>query len=98
MMQVAEPSVITPPCRVGSPILAAGRKLIKTPVDPIAIISGGPTHVTIEVTVAAGRKSMSTAGTPGGRIGPPTCGTVPVTIGQVCRSVTLAAGGIRLSP
>jgi hypothetical protein len=72
MMQVGDPIMIIPPCTVGSISLAAGRKLIITPSDPITIMSGGPTHVAIEVTVAAGRKSMSTVGAPGGRIGPPT--------------------------
>ena len=89
--------MIMPPCTVGSINLAAGRKLIITPIDPITIISGGPTQVAIVVTVAAGRKSMSTVGTPGGSIGPPTCGTTPVTIGHTCISVILAAGGM-ISP
>jgi hypothetical protein len=31
---------------------------------------------------------------PAGKIGPPTCGTTPVTIGQVCMSPTRAAGGM----
>jgi hypothetical protein len=55
-----------------SPNLAAGRKLIITPIDPKTITSGGPTQVAMVVTVAAGRKSMSTVGAPGGRMGPPT--------------------------
>jgi hypothetical protein len=71
-MQVGDPIMIIPPCTVGSMSRAAGRKLIITPIDPMTIMSGGPTHVAIDVTVAAGRKSMSTVGTPGGRIGPPT--------------------------
>jgi hypothetical protein len=71
-MQVGEPIMIMPPCTVGSNILAAGRKLIITPIDPITIISGGPTQVAIVVTVAAGSMSISTVGAPGGRIGPPT--------------------------
>jgi hypothetical protein len=37
---------------------------------------------------------MRTVGTHGPVIGPPTCGTTPVTIGQVCISVSLAADGI----
>jgi hypothetical protein len=72
MMQVGDPIMIIPPCTVGSISRAAGRKLIITPSDPMTIMSGGPTHVAIDVTVAAGRKSMSTVGAPGGRIGPPT--------------------------
>jgi hypothetical protein len=63
-MQVGEPIMIMPPCTVGSNILAAGRKLIITPIDPITIISGGPTQVA--------SMSISTVGAPGGRIGPPT--------------------------
>jgi hypothetical protein len=55
MMQVGEHITMTPPCAVGSPILAAGRKLMKTPDDPLTITSGGPTQVAIEVTVATGR-------------------------------------------
>ena len=35
---------------------------------------------------------MRTVGQHGGRIGPPTCGTIPVTIGQVCMSPRRAAG------
>ncbi len=38
------------------------------------------------------------AGQPGGRIGPPACGTMPVAMGQTCISVTRAAGGISYSP
>jgi hypothetical protein len=98
MMQVGEPIMIIPPCTVGSINLAAGRKLIITPMEPITIMSGGPTQVAMLVTVAAGKKSMSTVGTPGGRIGPPTWGTTPVTMGHTCMSVILAAGGIRHSP
>ena len=63
--------------------------------------NGGPTQTHIMPTVAAGVPPMSTGGAPGGPlIGPPTWGTggTPgVTIGQVCRSPTRAAGGI-LSP
>src|ERR1039458_2323336 len=66
MMQVGEPRTITPPCTVGSPSLAAGRKLIITPVDPMTIMSGGPTQVAMLVTVAAGRKQMRTGGAPRG--------------------------------
>ncbi len=38
-------------------------------------VSGGPTHTNIEPIVAAGNPPISTVGTPGGIIGPPTCGT-----------------------
>src|SRR6516225_5374929 len=80
------------------------RAAIKLPIstvgEPFAITSGGPTQVHLSVTRAAGCPPMRTVGHPGGRIGPPTCGTggVPgVTIGQVCISPILAAGGIIFS-
>jgi hypothetical protein len=94
---VGQPSTMTPPCIVGSPIRAAIRFPIKTVGEPIAIVSGGPTHVHISVARAAGWPLINTVGQPGGRMGPPTCGiggTPGVTIGQVCMSPTLAAGGI----
>src|SRR5215212_1590969 len=71
-------------------------------VDPIAIVSGGPTQVHMSPTTAAGIFAISTVGTPGPMTGPPTCGIggVPgVCIGQTCMSPTRAAGGTgRLSP
>src|SRR3954468_3026077 len=73
---------------------AAGMPLIITFVEPIAITSGGPTQVHMSPTRAAGRPAIRTVTAPGGRIGPPTCGTTPVTIGQVCMSDTRAAGGM----
>ena len=51
-----------------------------------------PAQVAMSVARAAGIPPMSTVGQPGGRIGPPTWGTTPVTIGQTCMSVTRAAG------
>ncbi|MCR8882504.1 hypothetical protein QUW57_05740 [Phocaeicola plebeius] len=48
-------------------------------------------------TTAAGSLPISTFGTPGPTIGPPTWGmggSPGVCIGQVCMSVSLAAGGI----
>ena len=69
---------------------------IITLLDPFAIESGGPTHIHILPTVAAGMPPISTVGTPGGEIGPPTCGiggTPGVSIGHMCISPTLAAGG-----
>ena len=92
--------VSLPPCAHESPIRAAGLPPIITFVEPMTIESGGPTQVHMEPTVAAGIPPISTVGTPGGRIGPPTCGTggVPgVTIGQTCRSPTRAAGGMARS-
>lgn len=94
MITVGQPAMMTPPCAVGSPILAAIKPPIRTVGEPMRIVSGGPTHVARSVTRAAGSPPISTVGHPGGRIGPPTCGTTPVTIGQVCMSVTRAAGGM----
>src|SRR5262245_22637539 len=73
---------------------------IRTVGEPIAIVSGGPTQTALSPTRAAGWPPMRTVTPPGGRTGPPTCGTggVPgVTIGQVCISPTRAAGGILFS-
>src|SRR5215218_10073978 len=94
-MTVGAPSVITPPCAVMSPIRAAGIPPIMTFADPATIVSGGPAQVHMSPTRAAGMPAIRTVGAPGGMIGPPTCGTTPVTIGQVCMSPTRAAGGIR---
>src|SRR5436309_6059291 len=87
---------MTPPWAVMSPIRAAGIPPINTVNEPIAITSGGPTQVAISLTRAAGILPINTVGQHGGNIGPPTCGTTPVTIGQVCISPTLAAGGMDL--
>ncbi len=73
---------------------AAGRPPMITVIDPIAIASGGPTQTAISPTQAAGMPPITTVGAPGAAIGPPTCGTSTVTIGQVCISVRRAAGGI----
>src|SRR6516225_8296709 len=76
---------------------AASKLPIITVKEPLAITSGGPTHVHLSVTRAAGWPPMITVGHPGGKIGPPTCGTggVPgVIMGHVCISPTRAAGGI----
>jgi len=89
---VASPADITPPCAVESPILAAGFPPIITLEDPDAIVSGGPVHIALSPTLAAGFPPINTVGSPAGIMGPPTCGVVPVTIGQVCISVILAAG------
>jgi hypothetical protein len=93
-MTVGHPATIDPPCDVESPIRAAGRFPIKTVDDPLAIISGGPAHKHISVTRAAGILPINTVGQPPGNIGPPTCGTTPVTIGQTCISKILAAKAI----
>jgi hypothetical protein len=94
---VIQPAIMVPPCKVESPIRAAGFPPIITVVEPIAIESGGPTHIAISVAHAAGCPPINTVGHPGGMIGPPTCGigtTAGVCIGHVCISPTLAAGGI----
>jgi len=62
--------------------------------------SGGPTQTALSPTTAAGRLPINTVGTPGPTSGPPTCGTggtggrPGVTIGQACRSLRRAAGGM----
>jgi hypothetical protein len=97
IITVGQPSTITPPCIVGSPIRAAIKFPIKTVGEPIAMLSGGPTHTNMSVARAAGWPAIRTVGQTGGRIGPPTCGTggTPgVTIGHVCISPIRAAGGI----
>jgi hypothetical protein len=48
----------------------------------------------MSVTRACGMPHTITVGQHGGMIGPPTCGTRTVTIGQTCMSVTRAAGGM----
>ena len=86
--------IITPPCDVISPTLAAGSLPIKTFDDPFTITSGGPTHVQVSVTLAAGIAPMITVGYPV-TIGPPAWGTggnPGVANGQVCISVMRAAG------
>src|SRR3954451_901826 len=94
MLTVGAPRTITPPCAVWSPMRAAGMPPIITFVEPITIESGGATHVHMSPTRAAGIPAIRTVGHPGGRIGPPTWGTTPVTIAQVCMSPTRAAGGM----
>src|SRR5262245_19785878 len=65
----------------------------RTVVDPTAIMSGGPVQTHMSVTRACGIEAVSTVNSPN-TIGPPTCGTTPVTIGHTCWSVIRAAGGI----
>ena len=74
-----------------SPMRAAGMPPIITVALPFAITSGGPAQVAMSPMRAAGIPPISTVGQPGGRTGPPTCGTRTVTIGQVCMSPTRAA-------
>jgi hypothetical protein len=74
---------------------AAGLPPISTVADPCTMLSGGPTQTAMSPKQAAGIPPMSTVGAPGGRIGPPTCGTGSgFTIGQTCISVIRAAGGM----
>ena len=94
IITVGHPTLIVPPCAVLSPILAAGMPAIRTVVEPMAIVSGGPTQVHTSPTLAAGIPPIRTVGAPI-TIGPPTCGTPGgVTCGQTCMSDILAAGGI----
>jgi len=58
------------------------------------MVSGGPTHTQLSPTTAAGKPPIRTVGAPGPTTGPPTWGiggTPGVCIGQVCKSVILAA-------
>ena len=71
---------------------AAGRPPTRTVAEPLMMESGGPTQVTTSPRQAAGRPPMRTVGAPGAVMGPPTCGTGPVDAGQVCISVSRAAG------
>src|SRR3984893_14506308 len=71
---------------------AASTPPISTVGEHFTMTSGGPTHIAISVTRAAGSAPINTVGQPGAVIGPPTCGTGPVERGQVCMSVSLAAG------
>jgi hypothetical protein len=91
IITVGQPRIITPPCAVESPMRAAGLPPINTVAEPITMLSGGPTHTHISPRQAAGKPPIKTVGTPGGKIGPPTCGTGPVDIGHVCISEILAA-------
>lgn len=100
IMTVGEPNTMTPPWAVLSPNLAAGFEQIITVPDPLTIVSGGPTQVALSPTTDAGKLLIITVGAPGPVTGPPTCGTggnPGVTIGHVCMSVILAAGGISIS-
>ena len=91
---------MVPPWAIESPIRAAGRPAINTVADPLTIASGGPVQVAESPITAAGILPIKTVGTPGPMIGPPTWGTggagggIGVCMGQVCISVSLAAGGI----
>jgi hypothetical protein len=70
---------------------------MSTVAEPIIILSGGPVHMHISPRQAAGIPPIKTVGAPGGKIGPPTWGTVPVTSGHICMSVILVAKGISIN-
>src|SRR5207244_13362850 len=84
---VGKPATIEPPCPVGSPSRPAGIPPINTVGDPGVSVSGGPTQTAMSVARAAGIPPIRTVGQPGPEMGPPTCGTTPVTSGQTCISV-----------
>jgi hypothetical protein len=94
MITKGAPETMMPPCAVISPIRAAGLPPIKTVADPFTMTSMGPTQMHLSPILAAGMPEIMTVGQHGGIIGPPTWGTTPVTIGQVCMSVIRDAGGI----
>ena len=87
-----QPSVITPPWLVLSPIRAAGIPPTITVALPLITLQGGPTQIPIVPIWAAGMPPISTFHAAGAASTPPTCGTGPVNIGQVCMSATRAAG------
>jgi hypothetical protein len=68
-----------------------------TVVEPMMMESGGPVQMSMSPTQAAGSPPMMTVGQPGGMMATPTCGTgtgAGVCIGQMCISLTRAAGGM----
>jgi len=74
---------------------AAGLLDSSTVIEPLAMVSGGPTQTHMLVAVAEGMAQMRTVGAPGITMGPPTCGmggTPGVIMGQTCMSVMRAAG------
>ena len=82
---------ILPPWLVESPILAAGFPFINTEPEPLLMESGGPTQMSRSPFRAAGKPPIFTLGEPT-TTGPPTCGTLAVTLGQICIDVNVAAG------
>jgi hypothetical protein len=76
---------------------AAGLPPISTVPEPVMMVAGGPAQTHESPMRAAGSPAMSTVGSPGGRIGPPTCGVPPgVAAGHACWSVIRAAGFISI--
>jgi hypothetical protein len=94
IITVGNPKTIVPPWAQESPMRAAGFPPIMTVAEPLMTVSGGPTQTALLLMMAAGKLPIKTVGTPGGRSGPPTCGTGPLNAGQTCMSVTRAAGGM----
>jgi hypothetical protein len=98
MITVGQPLAMLPPWAVASPILAAGLPPIITVAEAFTMAAGGPTQIQLSPITAAGSLPIKTLGTPGPTIGPPPWGTgtgkAGVAIGQACRSVILAAGGM----
>ncbi len=83
---------MTPPWAVMSPMRTAPVLWVSTVMLALMIESGGPTQTHMSPMCDAGRLPISTVGTQGPEIGPPTWGTGPVNIGQVCMSVIRDAG------
>ena len=76
-------TTIFPPWPLSSPILAAGLPLILTLPEPVFTLSGGPIHTIMSPLRAAGMPPINTLPEPA-TIGPPTCGTLAVTLGHTC--------------
>jgi len=57
IITVGAPTTMLPPCAVVSPILAAGLPPIITVAEPLAMVSGGPTHTQLSPTTADDRPS-----------------------------------------
>jgi hypothetical protein len=70
---------------------------MSTVADPNKTVSGGPVQISMSPIRNAGMPPIKTVTSPGGNAGPPTWGTVPVTIGHTCMSPTLAANGMCLA-
>lgn len=71
---------------------ARGFLATRTVALPLTTVSGGPTQTAMLPIPAAGNIPIRTVGAAGMTIGPPTCGTIAVTIGQTCMSVIREAG------
>ena len=90
--------VLAYPVRMGVvPLDYAFVQILGRDIEPKGA-ARGPTQVQLSPMTAAGILQMRTVGTPGPTTGPPTWGmgegTAGVCMGQVCISVSLAAGGM----